>query len=61
MKQLALILLLISVILAEKARYDFYRVYKVSVDEEIHLELLKQIQEFPDGVKNFKKIVNSLN
>lgn len=52
MKQLTFILLLISGICAiEKARYDFYRVYEVSIDRDIHLELLRQIELYPDGVK----------
>lgn len=35
----------------EKARYDNYRVYKITVDDEIQLQLLKEIENFPDGVK----------
>ena len=50
MKQVALIILVISVIAAEKARFDFYRLYEVSVETEIHLELMRQITENPDGV-----------
>jgi hypothetical protein len=34
----------------EKARYDNYRVYRVSIENDIQLELMKQINEFPDGV-----------
>jgi hypothetical protein len=51
MKSLTLIFVLIFGVCAiEKARYDFYRVYEVSIQDEIHLELLKQIEEYPDGV-----------
>ena len=50
MKQIAIIFLLISTIAAEKARYDFYRLYDVSIETEIHLELMRQISENPDGV-----------
>jgi hypothetical protein len=51
MKQLGVILILIFGVCAiEKARYDFYRVYEVSIQDEIHLELLRQIEEYPDGV-----------
>lgn len=51
MKSIAIIFLLIfGVCVSEKARFDFYRIYEVSIDEEIHLELLRQIEEFPDGV-----------
>lgn len=51
MKQLVLIFLIVSAVYAEKARYDFYRVYQISINEEIHLELMQQISEYPDGVR----------
>ena len=35
---------------SEKARYDFYRVYKVSVRNEVHLSVMQQIYDYPDGV-----------
>lgn len=37
---------------AEKARFDFYRLYEVQVENELQLEVFKQISEYPDGVKN---------
>lgn len=35
----------------EKARFDFYRLYEVKIENKLHLEIFKQISEFPDGVK----------
>ena len=50
MKVIGLILLIITAIAAEKARYDYYRLYDVSIETEVHLELMRQISENPDGV-----------
>ena len=43
--------LLICSAFAEKARYDNYRVYKVSIDTAEQLEVLQMIDANPDGVK----------
>jgi hypothetical protein len=40
----------------EKARYDNYRVYEISVDNDNQLELLKSIEDNPDGVRYFSKL-----
>jgi hypothetical protein len=36
---------------AEKARFDLYRLYEVKVENDLQLEVFKQISEYPDGVK----------
>ncbi|KAG5680149.1 hypothetical protein PVAND_009674 [Polypedilum vanderplanki] len=46
---LTVIALSFSIILAEKARFDFYRVYEISVDNDVQLNLMKQISDYPDG------------
>lgn len=38
---------------AEKARYDNYRVYEILIENEEQLEVMQQIENFPDGVRNF--------
>lgn len=38
---------------AEKARYDNYRVYEILIESDEQLELMQQIESFPDGVRNF--------
>lgn len=42
---------LLSVDGVEKARYDKYRVYKIIVDSETKLQLMKEIENNPDGVR----------
>jgi hypothetical protein len=49
------VLLLISLISAEKARFDFYRVYDVTVNDHVALDLMKQIADYPDGVRTYHK------
>jgi hypothetical protein len=39
-----------SNISAEKARFDFYRLYDIAIDNEVHLNLMQQIIDYPDGV-----------
>lgn len=53
MKLLVISLSVLLVVLsgqAEKARYDNYRVYEIFVENEDQLELMKQIENYPDGV-----------
>ena len=38
----------------EKARFDNYRVHEITIEDEMQLNLLKAIDEFPDGVSFFK-------
>ena len=45
-----------GVLSAEKARFDFYRLYEVAVDNEVQLKLIEQMQEYPDGVRVTSKI-----
>ena len=37
--------------LAEKARFDLYRLYEVTAENDLHLKLFQQISEYPDGVR----------
>jgi hypothetical protein len=46
------VLLLSSATLAEKARYDNYRVYSLNVETKEQLEVLQAIEEYPDGVSD---------
>lgn len=39
----------------EKARYDNYRVYKVQVENDKQVELMVEIENFPDGVRGVKR------
>jgi hypothetical protein len=50
LKLVVSVLLLSSATLAEKARYDNYRVYSLSVETKEQLEVLQAIEEYPDGV-----------
>ena len=47
------IIFVISSICCEKARFDNYRVYKVSIENKEQLEALKQLADSSDSVKNF--------
>lgn len=47
------IALCVALVASEKARYDNYRVYEISVEDEQQLELMKHIESYPDGVRTF--------
>lgn len=51
MKLIIFAALLCGAVLAEKARFDNYRVYKVHIRTEEQLELMKQIEANPNGVR----------
>lgn len=36
---------------AEKARFDNYRVYEVAIEDDQQLELMREIENYPDGVR----------
>jgi hypothetical protein len=44
------VLLLATIALAEKARYDNYRVHTIHIGNELQLEALRHIENNPDGV-----------
>uniref|UniRef100_A0A182QAV5 Zinc carboxypeptidase A 1 n=1 Tax=Anopheles farauti TaxID=69004 RepID=A0A182QAV5_9DIPT len=46
-----LALALFGATVAEKARYDNYRVYRVRIQDERQLELLQAIEQYPDGYR----------
>lgn len=53
--KLPLAFVLLSIIFvkaSEKARFDNYRVYEIYIENDQQLELLQQIDSFPDGVRN---------
>jgi hypothetical protein len=53
MKLLAIFLLIFCVTgaFSEKARYDFYRVYEIFIENDQQLNLMTQIENYPDGVR----------
>lgn len=61
MKRVVVILLVAAFAYAEKARFDFYRVYEVSIDSDVHLTLMREISDYPDGVNNFLKRKEKIN
>jgi hypothetical protein len=44
---------LANIAAAEKARYDHYRVYELEIENDVHLELMNEIEKYPDLVKFF--------
>ena len=42
----------------EKARFDNYRVYEINIENEKQLELMREIESFPDGV-SLRKLKNT--
>lgn len=53
MKFLAVILVLALRATCEKARYDNYRLYEIKVENKIQLDLIHEIEMYPDGVSLF--------
>lgn len=52
MRVIAIVLIFVAVLAsAEKARFDLYRLYDVTVETDLHLQLFNQISEYPDGVR----------
>jgi hypothetical protein len=47
----ALLCFFVGILSAEKARYDFYRLYEIAVKNDEQLNLFHQIEEYPDGVR----------
>lgn len=35
---------------SERARYDNYRVYEILIESNVQLQLMKEIENYPDGV-----------
>ena len=54
MRLIAILSIFIVAATCEKARYDNYRVYEIFVANENHLELMREIQNYPDGVRDLK-------
>lgn len=55
------LILLLNCVLSEKARYDNYRVYDIFIGTNDQLDLMREIQKYPDGVSLFfifKKEIN---
>lgn len=45
--------LVVAVISAEKMRFDHHRVYKVNVENEEQMNVLRQLEETPNGEYSF--------
>lgn len=52
---------LLSFAVAEKARYDNYRVYEILIDNDQQLELMQEIENYPDGVRRFNIVKIVIN
>lgn len=52
MKLTIFIILLISsnVVIAEKARYDHYRIYSIEIANEQQLQVLKELENYQNGL-----------
>jgi hypothetical protein len=50
MKLITLIAFFVTAINCEKARYDNYRVYEIFLEDKTHLDLMHEIEKYPDGV-----------
>lgn len=48
-----ILILPLLLIVAEKARYDNYRVYHVAIESEIQLRALQELSEISDSVSSF--------
>lgn len=48
---LVLFALVLSAKASEKARFDNYRVYEILIETDDQLELMQQIENYPDGVR----------
>lgn len=56
---LSIAVLILSAVTAncEKARYDNYRVYRVVVESELQLKVLKELSEVSDSVSAVKFMI----
>ena len=50
MKPLIFLVLVLALVTCEKARYDNYRVYEILIEDDKQLELMQNIENYPDGV-----------
>lgn len=49
---LCIVLFAVAAVSSEKARFDNYRVYEILIENDLQLELMQQIEKYPDGVSN---------
>lgn len=56
MKLLTLIAFFVFSVNCEKARYDNYRVYEILMENKDHLDLMHEIEKYPDGVITMENI-----
>jgi hypothetical protein len=47
----------VSALTAEKARFDNYRVYEILIENDQQLELMQEIENYPDGVRKIFCII----
>lgn len=45
------LLIVVTVDCVEKARYDNYRVYNILIENNVQVELMREIENYPDGVE----------
>lgn len=54
MKLIAILSIIVVAATCEQARYDNYRVYEIFIANKNQLELMREIQNHPDGVRVLK-------
>lgn len=54
MRLIAILSIFVVAATCEKARYDNYRVYEIFIANKNQLELMREIQNYPDGVRVLK-------
>lgn len=47
---LAIVVACFAIVFAEKARFDNYRIYSVSIETDEQLNVLRELQNYPDGI-----------
>lgn len=47
---LAIFVACFAIAFAEKARFDNYRIYSVSIENDHQLNVLRELQNYPDGI-----------
>ena len=58
---ISLLALLCNYAISEKALFDNYRVYEISVENNEQMELMELIENYPDGVRDFYMYLKHVN
>lgn len=48
-----LVALAFGSVISERARFDNYRVYSINIENDNQLNVLQELNEYPDGVRKF--------